>query len=155
MLMALSLLETSDEKLKCSRMSNRKYWTRQMHKEKQISIAWKRKKKINYDWKWKINFRTYLSIQMEICWGVIVVHVIFGGSKSTLFCKGSSIVTESWLLPLDIPPLEKFIGLKSSTLSVVMIGIEPELWKDLRNWSFTKKSLIQAFKSFHTELSRH
>lgn len=61
---------------------------------------------------------------MEIICGVIVVQVIFACSFS-LACKGASMVTETWLLPLDIPPFEK--GLKSSTLSVVMIGIEHEL----------------------------
>lgn len=38
-------------------------------------------------------------------------------------------MTESVLFPFDIPPFEYAIGLKSSTLSVVMIGIEPELCK--------------------------
>lgn len=77
------------------------------------------------------SIETYLSIQIEICCGVIVVQVIFCAASS-FSVSGASIVTDSVLLPFDIPPFVK--GLKSSTLSVVMIGIEPELCYYLKNF---------------------
>lgn len=50
--------------------------------------------------------KTHLSIQIEICCGVIVVHVIFACSFCCFVWKGSSIVTDSVLFALDKFPFE-------------------------------------------------
>lgn len=94
------------------------------------------------------NISTHLSIQIEICWGVIVVHVRFCGSFSGNGLSGGTLIeTDSWLLLWFMLPLVK--GLKSSKLSVVMIGIEALLCKNKSLWA----SISAARRSGTCELT--